>query len=177
MRECLKESGQDSKFEEVRLNEVIRQFYINARKPDGNHYKISWLENLRYGLDRYLRSSPTIKHLTLIKDEAFKEANVNVKAATAELKRMGLTHHPNINESDLIKLYSSIYCSPNTPSGLYTKVQFDIRLYFFRRGQENMHLMTKTTFGVETYSSTGLKVVRKLEDEMTKKRVLESCPK
>jgi hypothetical protein len=57
LRECLKESGQDSKFEEVRLNEVIRQFYINARKPDGNHYKISWLENLRYGLDRYLRSS------------------------------------------------------------------------------------------------------------------------
>ena len=171
MREYLKESGQDSKFEEVRLNEVIGQFYINARKPDGNHYKISWLENLRYGLDRYLRSSPTIKHLTLIKDEAFKEANVNFKAATAELKRMGLetvTHHPNINESDIIKLYSSIYCSPNTPSGLYTKVQFDIRLYFFRRGQENMHLMTKTTFGVETDSSTGLKVVRKLEDEMTK---------
>ena len=31
-----------------------------------------------------------------------------------------------------------------------------------------MHLMTKTTFGVETDSSTGLKVVRKLEDEMTK---------
>ena len=123
MREYLKESGQDSKFEEVRLNEVIGQFYINARKPDGNHYKISWLENLRYGLDSYLRSSPTIEHLTLIKDEAFKEANVNFKAATAELKRMGLetvTHHPNINESDIIKLYSSIYCSPNTPSGLYT---------------------------------------------------------
>jgi hypothetical protein len=151
LREYLRESGQDSKFEEVRLNEVIGQFYINARKPDGNHYKISWLENLRYGLDRYVRLSPTIKHLTLIKDEAFKEANVNFKAATAELKRMGLetvTHHPNINESDIIKLYSSIYCSPNTPSGLYTKVQFDIRLYFFRRGQENMHLMTKTTFGV-----------------------------
>lgn len=150
---------------------MIRQFYINARKLNGNHYKISWLENLRYGLDRYLRSSPTIKHLTFIKDEAFKEANVNFKAATAELKRMDLetvTHHPNINESDLIKLYSSIYCLPNTPSGLYTKVQFDIRLYFFRRGQENMHLMTTTTFGVETDSSTGLKVVRKLEDEMTK---------
>ena len=30
-----------------------------------------------------------------------------------------------------------------------------------------MHLMTKTTFGVEIDSSTGLKVVRKLEDEMT----------
>lgn len=67
MREYLKESGQDSKFEEygeVRLNEVLGQFYINVRKPDGNHYKISSLENLRYGLNRYLRSPPTIKHLT-----------------------------------------------------------------------------------------------------------------
>jgi hypothetical protein len=175
LREYLKESGQDSKFEygEVRLNEVLGQFYINARKPDGNHYwyKISSLDNLRYGLNRYLRSPHYNKTFNIIKDEAFNEANVNFKAATAELKRMGLrtvTHHPNINKSDLIKLYSSIYCSPNTPSGLYTKVQFDIRLYFFRRGQENMHLMTKTTFGVETDSSTGLKVVRKLEDDMAK---------
>jgi hypothetical protein len=174
MREYLKESGQDSKFEEygeVRLNEVLGQFCINVRKPVGNHYKISSLENWRYGLNRYLRSPPYNKTFNIIKDEAFNEANVNFKTATAELRRMGLgtvTHHPNINKSDLIKLYSCIYCSPNTPSGLYTKVQFDIRLYFFRRGQENMHLMTKTTFGVETDSSTGLKVVRKLEDEMTK---------
>ena len=29
-----------------------------------------------------------------------------------------------------------------------------------------MHLMTKTTFGVETDSSIGLKVARKLEEEM-----------
>ena len=67
MREYLKEIGQDSKFEEygeVRPNEVLGQFYINVRKPDGNHYNISSLENLRYGLNRYLRSPPTIKHLT-----------------------------------------------------------------------------------------------------------------
>ena len=99
LREYLKESGQDSKFEEVRLNEVIGQFYINARKPDGNHYKISSLENYRYGLNRYLRSPPYNKTFNIIKDEAFNEANVNFKTATTELKRMGLgtvTHHPII---------------------------------------------------------------------------------
>ena len=31
-----------------------------------------------------------------------------------------------------------------------------------------MHLMTKTTFGVKTDPKTGLKFIRKLEDEMTK---------
>ena len=36
--------------------------------------------------------------------------------------------------------------SPNTPSGLQNKVQFDIRLYFCRRSAENMHLMNKSTF-------------------------------
>ncbi|CAC5405303.1 HNT [Mytilus coruscus] len=41
-------------------------------------------------------------------------------------------------------------------------------MYFLRKGQENMYLMTKTTFGVETDPATGLKVVRKIEDEMTK---------
>ena len=174
LREYLKESGQDSDFEEfgeVHLSEVLGQFYLNARKPDGNHYKISSLENIRYGLNRYLRSPPYNKTFDIIKDATFSDANVDFKAATAELKRMGLgtiDHHPSINESDLIKLYSSIYCSPNTPSGLFTKVQFDIRLFFFRRGQENMHLMTKTTFGVETDATTGLKFVRKIEDEMTK---------
>ncbi|CAC5421307.1 unnamed protein product [Mytilus coruscus] len=77
-------------------------------------------------------------------------------------------HYPSVNENDLIKLYSSIYCSPNTSSGLYTKVQIYIRRYFFRRGQETMYLMTKTTFGVEIDPATELKVVRKIEDKMTK---------
>ncbi|VDH91865.1 Hypothetical predicted protein [Mytilus galloprovincialis] len=77
----LSESEMDIRFkeyDEVRLNEALGQFYMNARKPDGNHYKIS-------------------------------------------------------------------------------------------RGQKNMHLMTKTTFGVATDPATGLKVVRKVETEMTKK--------
>jgi hypothetical protein len=40
LREFLKESGKDSKFEEygeIRLSEVLGQFYINASKPDGNN--------------------------------------------------------------------------------------------------------------------------------------------
>ncbi|XP_076100735.1 uncharacterized protein LOC143069814 [Mytilus galloprovincialis] len=174
LREYFRESEMDIRFEEydeVRLNDILGQFYMNARKPDGNHYKISSLENIIYGLNRYLRSPPYNKTFSIIKDAAFNDANVNFKAATLELKRMGLgttDHYPSFNETDLIKLYRSINCATNTPSGLYTKVQFDIRMYFCRRGQENMHLMTNTTFGVETDPATGLKVVRKIGDEMTK---------
>lgn len=35
-------------FGKIRLNDFFGQLYINARKADGNHYKISSLENIRY---------------------------------------------------------------------------------------------------------------------------------
>ncbi|CAG2236087.1 KCTD1_15 [Mytilus edulis] len=89
----------------------------------------------------------------------------------AELKRMGLgdvEHYPCIDEADRRKMYTSIYLSPNTPFGLQNKVQFDIRLYFCRRGMENMPQMTKSTFSVKTDPKTGLKYVVKTLDELTK---------
>ncbi|XP_062605952.1 uncharacterized protein LOC134274725 [Saccostrea cucullata] len=89
----------------------------------------------------------------------------------AELKREGLgtiTHHPVIDESDRTKLYTSIYLNPATPSGLFNKVHFDIRLYFFRRGCENITDMTKNTFVIRKDLKTGLRFVTKDLDEMTK---------
>ena len=68
------------------------------------------------------------------------------QAVIAECKRSGLghiEHHPAIDEGDRHKLYSSMHMSPNTPQGLFNKVQFDVRLYFCRRGIENMLSMTK----------------------------------
>jgi hypothetical protein len=71
----------------------------------------------------------------------------------AEVKIIGLgnvVHYPAIDKCDREKLYKSIYFSTNTPYGLSNKVQFDIRLYFCRRGQENMYTMSKSTFTVKT---------------------------
>ena len=89
----------------------------------------------------------------------------------AEVKRLGLgnvVHYPAIDKCDREKLYKSVYFSTNTPSGLSNKVQFDIRLYFCRRAQENMHTMSKYTFTVKTNGETELKYVTKTEDELTK---------
>ena len=46
-----------------------------------------------------------------------------------------------------------------TPKGLFNKVQFDIRMFFCRPGNENMHSMTKDMFQVDTDENTGRKVV------------------
>lgn len=100
---------------------------------------------------------------------------LNFKAMLAEVKRLGLhvsdiEHYPVIDEADREKLYSSIYLTPDTPIGLANKVQFDIRLYFCRRGQENMHSMTKSTFTIKTDNKTRLRYVTKIIDELTKNR-------
>jgi hypothetical protein len=109
-------------------------------------------------LNRYLKDPPHSKTFDITKDGAFNDANVNFKAAMTELKRLGLgstDHYPVIAPEDRNKLYNSMFLSPTTPNGLFNKVQFDVRLYFCRRGSENIYNFTKSTFVIETDPQTG----------------------
>jgi hypothetical protein len=170
----LEEKGISTNFEDFQPAELaqhLSEYYFNARTVTGNLYKRSSLENFRHGLNRYLRSPPFNKTVDIIKDVEFREANDNFRAALAELKQEGkgdTTHYPHISEADLHKLYSSDELSLNTPRGLFNKVQFDVRYYFCRRGQENIRSMTKDTFKVTIDSDTGRKYVVKCKDELTK---------
>ena len=65
-----------------------------------------------------------------------------------------IEHYPEIEQSDLNKIYNSIYLDPNTPTGLANRVQMNVRLYFCRRANENMDSMTKDTFVVKQYADT-----------------------
>jgi hypothetical protein len=56
----------------------------------------------------------------------------------------------------------------DTPQGLFNKVQFGIRMYFFRRGAENMATRTKDTFVVKVDPKTNTNYVTKQIDELTK---------
>ena len=170
----LKENGLTTAIEELEpeeLAEHLGSFYFNARTVDGGLYKRSSLDNFRHSLNRYLRAPPFNKTFDIIKDSVFREANDNFKAALTELKQEGkgeTDHYPNIDASDLQKLYSSQELNVNSPRGLFNKVQFDIRYYFCRRGQENVRSMTRDTFVVRTDADTGLKYVVKRKDELTK---------
>lgn len=173
LREYLKEKEMDTdfvKFSETQLAEILSHFYMDARRPDGEHYKIGSLQNFRYSLNRYLRSSPYNLHFDIIKDQVFTSANNNFRMAVAELQKMGkdkVEHRPLISHSDLKKLYESIHSNYDTPVGLYNKVQFDVRLFFFRRGIENLNVMTKSTLKVVCDPYSGLKYVT-LSKEKTK---------
>ncbi|XP_071135474.1 uncharacterized protein KIAA1958-like [Mytilus edulis] len=174
LRDYLQEKQQDDEFEKfdcVRLNETLCHFYVDLRKGDGERYKASSLESIRHGINRYLKAPPHSKTFDIVKDSPFNDSNANFKAVLAESKRFGLgdvEHFPVINEVDRETLYTSMYLSSTTPTGLANKVQFDIRLFFCRRGIENMHSMTKCTFTIKTDIKTGLKYVTKAKDELTK---------
>ncbi|VDI60387.1 Hypothetical predicted protein [Mytilus galloprovincialis] len=158
-------------FDSGKLNEVLGHFYMYAHKQDGKHYKATSFENIRHALNRHRCGVPYSRKIDIIKDTEFSDSNECFKAAFAELKRIGkdsVDHHPVINETDRKKLFGSIIMIPDAPEALLNKVQFDIRLYFCRRAQENMHGMTKSTFEVLNDPKTGLKYVAKCEDELTK---------
>ena len=174
LRAYLIEKHQPSNFETfdtIRLNEVLGHFYMDLRKSNGEKYKVTSLENIRHSLNRYLQAPPYKRNIDLIKGVEFRESNINFRAVLAELKREGkgfVQHHEVISDKDLQRIYNSIHLSTQTPTGLLQKVQFDIRLYFFRRGAENMHNMTVDTFCVKTDPNTGLKYVSKRIDELSK---------
>ena len=52
-------------FDAVKLDETLERFYMDLRREDGSYYKVNSLESIRHGLDRYLKSSPFNKKLTL----------------------------------------------------------------------------------------------------------------
>ena len=114
----------NTKFETMsdkELNDVLAHFYINTRRINGEKYKVSSIENFRHSLNRYLQSPPVGRKIDVIKDQAFREANLSYRAAIKELKQEGkgnVQHFPTINEDDLQKMYQSMYFNVNSPYGL-----------------------------------------------------------
>ena len=65
------QNGTDVEFEAYtldRLNSSLKSFYVGARKTDGTHYKKTALQNIRYGLKRYLKEKTKID---ILSDSAF----------------------------------------------------------------------------------------------------------
>ena len=113
LKTYLEEKGIATPIESIEaedLAKILETFYFDARTQSGELYKRSSLENLRHGINRYLRSPPFNKEFDIIKDAVFRTANDNYHAALNELKSEGkgdTEHYPPISDEDLRKLYSS----------------------------------------------------------------------
>ena len=173
LRCYLREKGWAVGFEMLtaeQLNDVLKSYYLDLRKTDGEFYKTGAMKAMRHALNRHLQATPYERNIDIIKDPQFRDANLNFDAMLTKLKKEGFgetKHYNAISDNDLSKIYSSMGTSVNGPTGLYNKVQFDIRLYFFRRGSENMHAMTKGHFVIAT-DDKGQEYVATAHDEMSK---------
>ena len=66
-------------------------------------------------------------------------------------------------------MYNELDMDPeNSPQSLQNKVQFDVRFFMCRRGNENFHDMRKDTFKVKKDAETGIQYVVKVVDELDK---------
>ncbi|CAC5400379.1 KCTD1_15 [Mytilus coruscus] len=181
-RQFLEEGGRENtKFEEYELSELdaaLRSFYAGARKSDGSLFKKSAIQNVKYGLKRYLNEK---RNIDINKDNEFTKSNLIFQAVKVDLKRKGyakVDHYPGISEEDLQKLYSgdTPVFDVNTPYGLQFKVWFEYILFLCRRGQENLRTMTKDTFRVKKDASC-MKYIYKNKDELDKNQDLWQRPK
>ena len=173
----LQEKGQSTDFVSLpptELCDILKQFYVEARKKDGTQYSKSSLTAVRFGLCRFIKV--TRPDVDIINGAEFEGANLVFKAKVVELKKLGMAkveHKPSISRDDLKKLYQSEAFNVDNPRGLQNKVWFEVMLFFCRRGRENLRELTKDSFALSEDSS-GRKYVFKVKDELTKNRREES---
>ena len=131
-----------------KLATVLRKFYAEARKKNGELYTKASLVGTRFGLQRFFSSH----RIDVIKGPEF-----------------STQHKPAINKHDIKKLYESGLFSLTQPETLQNKVFFQIMLFFCRRGRQNLRELKMEDFSISTNSS-GVRFVCKVKDELTKNR-------
>ena len=103
---------------EPQLSAMLVNFYADARKKNGEYFKLSALKSIRFGLVKHFSPEHGID---FIKDPTFKSANEVFHAVCVGLKRADLgkvDHTPPLEEHDLKHSYCSTTMSTKTPTGL-----------------------------------------------------------
>lgn len=164
-RDYLREKGLDTGFEDFEksvLNNVLKRFYVEARKRDGDFYKKSALSSIRFALGRHMQAT---RNIDIINDREFRLSAEVFRAQVVELVRRGkgaIEHFPDVTPEDLKKLYFSDVMNINSPEGLLRKVFFDL-LYLpvsgSKRSRGVLREQTKDTYGIAEDSHSKLKFI------------------
>ncbi|CAG2234023.1 KCTD1_15 [Mytilus edulis] len=164
----------DVEFENLPVSELctlLKGFYINLRRHNGELYTRSSFLVVRQSLNRFLRNPPVSKSFDIMADSTFNNANDAFKAMCKKMRQEGkgkIQHKPSIQKGDIVKLYNHPRVfNPNIPTGLLNKVFFELILYFCRRGQENLRDLKVSDFDILTDDS-GKRYVSKVTSELTK---------
>ena len=92
--EPVKNTESLEKMSKNELNELLTNFWPNARKKNGENYKKTALMGLRFGLQRHFLLK---RDFDIINDGEFSKSNQVYEAAVVELKRQGFgTGSPDV---------------------------------------------------------------------------------
>ena len=165
--EQVKNTESLEKIPKKELNELLANFWPNAKKQNEDSYKKSALMGIRFGLQRHFLLK---RELDIISDGEFSTSNQIFEAAIVELKRQGfgkVDHHIPISKEDLEKIQSSYNPSSPDPKSLQQVMWFNIMFHLIRRSRENLRLLTKESFAVQV-DAAGKKFVYQVVDELDK---------
>ena len=84
------------------LNGILKRFWVEARRQDGEKYTKTSLTSIRFGLGRHIKNCRS--EIDIMRSPDFEESNVVFKAQTVQLKREGkakVQHKPPISEEDV----------------------------------------------------------------------------
>ena len=173
--ERVKNTESLEKIPKKELNELLANFWPNAKKQNEDSYKKSALMGIRFGLQRHFLLK---RELDIISDGEFSKSNQIFEAAIVELKRQrfgNVDHHIPISKEDLEKIQSSYNPSSPDPKSLQQVVWFNIMFHLIRRGRENLRLLTKESFAVQV-DAAGKKFVYQVVDELDKNHSANDQP-
>lgn len=140
------------------LDQYMRYFYSTLATKYGNPMAPATLLCIRSSLNRYLNSQPINRPVNLCTDSAFISSNKMLKVMVGKFIKEGgkIQHFSPIERTDLDKL--SKYFDRSTPKSLQDEIIFNIIYYFGQRGRENIRMLKRSDFRIET-SSTGSRFV------------------
>ena len=154
--------------EKEELASLLRRFYAEIRKKNGDLYSRSGLINVRASIQRHLAAPPYNVTYSIQKDREFLSANQVIQAQVKQLRKLGkdeTKHKDLIEEEDMAKIKGKM--DTNTATGLQQKVFLDILTHFARRGQEGLRELTKTSI-IICKDSTGKKFATMAYTELEK---------
>lgn len=172
-RDFLAEKGESVEFESFskpKLCSILRTFYVEARKKNGDFYTTSSLNAMRFGINRHLQS--VRRNIDILTDLEFTDANRAYRIQIAELKKRGkaeINRRQHFSMVDLLKLYFSPVFDTNSPEGLLRKVFFDVLHMLYRRpacdGSMSLRELRRDRFVLGTLGGRKCVFPRRKSDE------------
>lgn len=83
-------------WDEETINKVLSKFWFELRAQDGDHYRVSTMKHIFYGINRVFANHGYKKHL--VKDPAFNDAQQAFHDCCSQLKKMGLGYVESYKE-------------------------------------------------------------------------------